>query len=308
MESLESLEPFIKLKKNEIMYKYSFLFYFIIATMLFSCKKGEEAQNPQKGNIVLESDESFKNVTEALSERYMAFYPEAKIDVEYKKEDSALIDLLENRAQVIVMSRPLSEKEQKLYEKKIGMDYQPAKFAGDAVVFVVPKNSSREYLSMQEIDKLLNSDTKDLIFDGTNASNLNFVAQMLHKKPSDLKFSVIRGNENIIKNLHQYPNKIGVISLNTISREYSKEIQTLKDQIKILSIRTQDGKAHTPDLANIRDMSYPFTRILYFLTNEGFFGVGNGFIRFSCTQLGQIVVSKQGLQPYNIYKREVQMR
>ena len=55
-------------------------------------------------------------------------------------------------------------------------------------------------------------------------------------------------------------------------------------------------------------MKYPFTRILYFLTNEGNFGLGNGFIRFSCTQVGQIVVSKEGLQPYNIFKREVQMR
>lgn len=47
---------------------------------------------------------------------------------------------------------------------------------------------------------------------------------------------------------------------------------------------------------------------LYFLTNEGHFGLGNGFIRFSCTQKGQIVVSKEGLQPYNIFKREVMMR
>ncbi|NHW22313.1 phosphate ABC transporter substrate-binding protein, partial [Escherichia coli] len=68
------------------------------------------------------------------------------------------------------------------------------------------------------------------------------------------------------------------------------------------------GKIYKPELSSIRNMEYPFSRILYFLTNEGFFGVGNGFIRFSCTQIGQIVVSKQGLQPYNIYKREVQMR
>ena len=61
-------------------------------------------------------------------------------------------------------------------------------------------------------------------------------------------------------------------------------------------------------LETIRNMKYPFTRILYFLTNEGNFGVGNGFIRFSCTQIGQIVVSNEGLQPYNIFKREVQMR
>ena len=42
--------------------------------------------------------------------------------------------------------------------------------------------------------------------------------------------------------------------------------------------------------------------------NEGNFNIANGFIRFSCTHLGQKIVQKEGLQPYNIYKREVQMR
>ena len=55
-------------------------------------------------------------------------------------------------------------------------------------------------------------------------------------------------------------------------------------------------------------MKYPFTRVLYFLTNESYYGLGNGLIRFSCQQLGQIVVEKEGLQPYYIFKREVQMR
>jgi len=48
--------------------------------------------------------------------------------------------------------------------------------------------------------------------------------------------------------------------------------------------------------------------VLYFITNEGYYGLGNGFIRFSCQQLGQIIVEKEGLQPYNIFRREVQMR
>ncbi|WKS95083.1 PstS family phosphate ABC transporter substrate-binding protein [Riemerella columbina] len=289
------------------MRKLLFLYSILTAVLLTSCKK-EEAQTPQKGKITIEADESFKNVTEALTERYMAFYPEAELQVVYKKEDSALVDLLENRAGVIVMSRKLNEKEQKRYEEKVDMPYQPANFAGDAVVFVVPANAERQNLSIKEIEEMLQSEDKNLIFDGANASNLNFVAQTLNKKPSELKFSVIRGNENIIENLHQFPNKIGVISLNTISRNFSKDVEALKEKIKILPIIAENGKAYTPDLENIRTMQYPFSRILYFLTNEGFFGVGNGFIRFSCTQIGQIVVAKQGLQPYNLYKREVQMR
>ncbi|MFC5875843.1 hypothetical protein ACFP3I_25195 [Chryseobacterium arachidis] len=40
-------------------------------------------------------------------------------------------------------------------------------------------------------------------------------------------------------------------------------------------------------------MTYPFTRVLYFLTNEGNFNIANGFIRYSCTQLGQMIVQRR---------------
>ena len=114
-------------------------------------------------------------------------------------------------------------------------------------------------------------------------------------------------DRNIIEQLNKYPDKIGVISLNTISRPFDKESESLKNSVKILKV-VEGGKSYEPDIINLQNMTYPFTRVLYFLTNEGYYGLGNGFIRFSCQQLGQIVVEKEGLQPYNIFKREVQMR
>ena len=127
-------------------------------------------------------------------------------------------------------------------------------------------------------------------------------------KPTEIKFSVLKGNESIVDQIAKYPSSIGVISYNSISNPYSKEAMALRDKIKILAIKDQKGTTHEPNVESIRNLNYPFTRILYFLTNEGNFGLANGFIRFSCTQIGQIVVSKEGLQPYNIFKREVQMK
>jgi len=133
------------------------------------------------------------------------------------------------------------------------------------------------------------------------------VAQKLNKKPGELKFSIIPGSTNVIEELNKYPNKIGVIGLNTISRPYDKDAEKLRSMIKILPVK-KDGKSFLPDADGLREMKYPFTRVLYFLTNEGSFNIANGFIRYSCTQLGQMIVEKEGLQPYNIYRREVQMR
>ena len=285
------------------------VFLVCIFTFLVSCKKTEKVlvDDPQQGEITVAADESFQSVTEALTQRYMALNPKTKINLVIKKEDLAFLDLLENKVRVIVMSRDLSEEEKSAYKDKIDMDILPAKFAVDAVVFVVSKNSVKQSLSMMEIADLLSSDNKSVIFDGTNSSNLNFVAQKLNKKPSELKFSIINGNKNIIDEINKHPEKIGVISLNTISRPYDKESQELRNSVKILPVISNQN-AVMPEIATIRDMSYPFSRVLYFLTNEAYYGLGNGWIRFSCQQLGQIVVQKEGLQPYNIFRREVQMR
>ncbi|WP_347217751.1 substrate-binding domain-containing protein [Chryseobacterium sp.] len=280
---------------------------FIISMMLAGCKKDEKTPSYNKGDLTIFTDESFQSVTEALAEGYMINYPETRIKVETKKEDLGFLDLLHGNAKVVVMSRNLTSEEIKTYEERTDLKFLPAKFAADAVVFVVPKDSPKESISMDEINTGLLSDNKEFIFDGTNSSNLNFVAEKLKKQPKDLKYSIIPGNQKIIEELGKYPDKIGVVGLNTFSRPYDKDSEKLREMVKVLPV-VDKGKSYTADFAGLRSMEYPFTRVLYFLINEGNFNIANGFIRFSCTHLGQKIVQKEGLQPYNLYKREVQMR
>lgn len=283
------------------------LLSFILIIIGCNKKKDENIPTYSKGSLTILTDESFKSVIEALAEGYMINYPETHFKVETKKEDLGFLDLLNNKAKIVVMSRSLSQEEIKAYEQKVDLKYLPARFAADAVVFVVPKNSTRTKITMDEIKAELNSEEKNLVFDGTNSSNLNFVAEKLDKQPRDLRFSIISGNQNIIEQLNKYPDKIGVIGLNTFSRPYDKASEKLRNMIKILPVES-NGNEYYPDSDGLREMKYPFTRVLYFLTSEGNFSIANGFIRYSCTQLGQMIVQKEGLQPYNLYKREVQMR
>lgn len=291
------------------MKKSNTLLLLALAMLILACgkKKDAAAGTYHSGQLTILADDSFKSVTEALADGYMINYPDTKLTVKTVKEDFALIDLLQNKATTIVMSRNLTEKENSEFERLIDMKPQPAKFAADAVLFVVPKDSERNSITVEEIQKELSSNDKNLVFDGTNSSNLNFIAEKFRKKPAELKFSIISGNRNVIEQLGKYPGKIGVIGLNTFSREYDKESEHLRNNVKILQVIDQ-GKAYYPDAQNLRSMTYPFTRVLYFLTNEGNFGIANGFIRFSCTHLGQKIVQKEGLQAYNVYKREVEMR
>lgn len=279
----------------------SFLFFVI------SCDKKKEEENYRKGEITVATDESFRNVAEALTERYVAFYPEAKINLKFENENLALTDLLNDKVRVAILSRSLTDKEKNLYQQKIGSPANPARFAADGIVFVTAKNSPRNSISVEQIKSELLSEDKNIIFDGVNSSNFNFIAQKFKLKPADIKCSVLNSNAEIINEIDKHPESIGVISYNTISRKYSKEAEEFRSKVKILPV-INNGVSYEPNRENLKKMTYPFTRVLYFLSNEGYFGIGNGLIRFSCTQIGQIVVSKEGLQPYYIYNRQVQMK
>lgn len=283
--------------------------FILVLSFLFiiSCNKKKEADNYRKGEIIVATDESFRNVAEALTERYVAFYPETKINLKFENENLALTDLLNDKVRVAILSRSLTENEKNLYQQKIGSPAKPARFAADALVFVVAKNSPRNSITVDEIKSELLSQERNLIFDGVNSSNFNFIAQKFNIKPKDVKCSVLKNNSEIIEKINNYPKSIGIISYNTISRKFSKEAEEYRSKVKILPV-VNNGISYEPNRENLKRMTYPFTRVLYFLSNEGYFGVGNGLIRFSCTQIGQIVVSKEGLQPYYIYNREVQMK
>lgn len=287
------------------------LLFLILVMFLCSCKK-KPAENLIKedyyiGHLEVFTDESFKSAVDALAMAYQIRYPEAHIDVLETKEDFGFLKLMEDKAKLIVMSHELNQYQISEYEQLLGRKYQPARFAMDGLVFVVGKNSTRDKISVEEIKNGLNNGSVKFIFDGGNTGNISFMAQKLNKKQSELKFKVLEGNEGVIDGVSKLPDVVGVISLNTISRIHNKKSMSLRNKIKILPVES-DGLFYYPTLENIRTEKYPYTRMLYFLVNERGFKLANGLVRFAGSQTGQKVIEKEGLQPYYLYKREVEMR
>ncbi|MDL1913510.1 MAG: phosphate ABC transporter substrate-binding protein [Bergeyella sp.] len=286
------------------------IFFWSICFMsFFSCfpKKKRTSGGYNEGSLAIYTDDSFRGVVEALAEAYTANYPDVRLTVKSVKEDLSFYDLISGKIKLIALSKTLSSEEIKEYERHTQLKFQKDYFAVDAVMFVVAKSSNITSLSVSEIKQKLLSNKKLFIFDGNNSSNINFMAEKIGVKPSRLSYAVINGNENLAEKLDVYPGKIGVISLNTLSRPYAEKPQKLRSKIRVLPVSV-NGKEVVPEIQNIRSMKYPYSRRVYFLVNEGGFGIASGFRRFACTQKGQMVVEKEGLQPYYLYRRRVQMK
>lgn len=284
---------------------------FFVLIFLISCKKNKIIEIPKEdyhiGTLEILSDGSFKSVVEALAGAYEIRYPDTRISVKEMKEDFGLLALMEDKAKLIVMSRELNEYQKSEYERIFGRKCKPAEFAIDGVVFVVGKNATREKITTEEIETGLKDGSQNFIFDGGNTSNISFIAQKINQKQSELKFKTLSGNDGVVKGISKFPNAVGVVSLNTISRIHNEESKALREMVKILPIEDK-GVLYYPTLENLKTLKYPYTRTLYFLINERGFKLANGLVRFSGSQVGQKVVEKEGLQPYYLYKREVKMR
>lgn len=283
-----------------------------LAAFVLSCSKENNSQTTPaedyfRGNLTVLADDAYASVGEALAEGYSIQYPEAKIAVKKTKENEAIASLLRGKAEAVIISRQLSTEEQKLYTQQAGQEYKPAIFAADAVVFITGKNSAKESLTTEEIKVMLTDPGRPLIFDGANAGNLNFVAEKLKMNPQQLQFSVLPGNRNVAENIAKYPNSVGVVSLGTFSREYDPESKALREKIKILPIVTGNRTLY-PEQKNLANLSYPFTRQIYLLSSQRGFKLAGGLMRYAGSQTGQLIVEKEGLQPYYLYKRTVQMR
>lgn len=282
------------------------IYFFFAFNFFVSCAK-DNTDNPQTGSITVEADESFENISRVLKDRYMLFYPKTKINLITKKENVALQDLLHGKARVIVMSRELTDDEKKAFKQRFKAEVEPARFAADGLVFIVSKSSTLNSISVEDVKSRLQDGKNSLIFDGVNSANTSFIAKRLNLDPNHLKYSTLASNEEIVRNIDKYPNSIGVVGYNVLSRPHNKESKIFRESVKILPVIDSKGKSVAISTQTLKNNTYPFTRVLYFLTNEAYFGLGNGFIRFSCSQPGQIIAKKQGLQPFYIIPREVKI-
>lgn len=283
-------------------------YFIIVFFVVFSCSdKKEVLDNPNFGEISIATDESHQGIVKRLVYRYTQLHPQTKINVIIEPENLALKHFFERKTRAVILSRSLKANEIEYFTKALHEDYQPAYFAADAVVFVVPKNSTLSQLSFEEIKAKMQSEDSPFIFDAVNASNLNFVSETLGVPVKRLKYKIINGNESVINEINRYKGRIGVVSYNTFSSEYDPNSIALREKIKVLPILFKD-KLVEVHKSTLRNQSYPFTRMLYYLTNERYYGLANGLIRYSCTQIGQLIVNKQGLQPFYIYDRNVRIK
>src|SRR5687768_14095909 len=104
--------------------------YFLVTPLVFLILSGCESRQqrtdidtPNSGTIHISVDESFKPVIDSQIQVFEALNSGAKIIAHYKPEAECLRDLVQDSIRMIIITRGLTEEEEKFY--KDSLDYTP---------------------------------------------------------------------------------------------------------------------------------------------------------------------------------------
>lgn len=303
--------------KNKIHLPYLLI---ILTLFLFGCN-GQQARtdldNPKSGRINISVDESFKPVIDSQIQVFEALFPQAKINAVYKPEAECLKDLSSDSTRMIIITRGLSDPEEKFY--KDSFHYVPAsdKVANDAIAVVVNNKTKDSTFTLDKIRGILSGSTGDkqiAVFDGLQeTSSIRFaIDSILKGKPLDpKKVFAVKNSQEVINYVANNQDAIGFVGVSWIgNKEDTSQLSFLKKvRIAALECRCPEKTFVKPYQANIVMKRYPLVRGLYYILKENYEGLGAGFANFLTYEKGQKIFNRAYLAParMDLYIRSATM-
>lgn len=292
---------------NQIFTQHVLLICIVMYTVS-SCNGPHErtdTDTPKKGVIHISVDESFKPVIDSQIQVFEALFPEAKVIAEYKPEAECFRDLIKDSTRMIIVTRGLTEQEEKFYNDSLKYGPTWNKVANDAVALIVNNTSKDTILSLQKIRGILDGTTGDkeiAVFDGLSAtSTVRYAIDSILKGKSfdPKKVFAAKSSQDVINYVSSNDNAIGFVGVSWIgNKDDTSQLSFLK-KVKIAAVECNcpEKTFVKPYQYNILSRRYPLVRGLYYILKENYDGLGGGFANFMEYEKGQLIFWRAYLGP-----------
>ena len=257
------------------------------------------------GTINISVDESFRPVIDSQIQVFESLHPEAKIVVHYKSEADCLRDLDVDSIRMVIVTRGLSDDEQK--QLKDTLTYVPTfgVLAYDAIAAIVNPQTPDSLFTMQDIRSLAKGTSGmpyKIVMDGKNStSTVRFIVDSLLKGDKiGANVEGAMGSEAVIDYISKNTNAVGLIGVSWIGNSDDPNQSSFLKKVNIASIECRNclkGPYVKPYQANIYTGRYPMLRPLYYILKENYDGLGSGFRNFLIYEKGQKVFKRAYLLP-----------
>ncbi len=292
------------------MKKYSvvlFIAFIAVTAFIISCNNSNNQETILKGKVAILVDESIQPIVEDVQAVFESKY-DATLTLLPKSEKEAILDLANDKAKVIVLSRRLNAEENKIFQQKKIVP-RATVFATDAIAFIKNKATNDTILALSDVLDFMKGKKnaiKGLVFDNPNSSTVRYMDSLagISEIPKEGVFS-FNTNDEVIRYVEKNPGMIGVVGMNWLSQPKPTS-QKIVDNLIVLSVKSIQGNAYVyPSQENIATKQYPLARDLFIINCQGYEGLGMGFSSFISGEIGQRIILKSGLAPIRVPSRKI---
>ena len=300
-----------KIISGKVDMKKDFAYFLLIIIFLSACQEkkiiNRPVDSPLKGTIEISADESFEPVIREQIAMYEASFPGTKINAHFKTEADCFRDFFNDSAnRMVIVTRGLSQKEERFITQKI--NYNPAwnEIASDAVALIVNKKSidtlfTLNRLQQQLLGKINRSQT--MVFDGLNkTSTIRFIEDSILKgnKFDTSVVKAVKTSDQVLDYIATHENSIGFVGINRIGNPEDEKQVAMLSKVRIAYVKC-DVCVNTPYIypsqETILNRRYPLVRGLYYALKENYTGLGSGFVSFLKYERGQLIFRRAYLGP-----------
>ncbi len=309
------IKKLMNLKIMANMMKIKFVLMGAMAYLLFACgaKKTEVKDGPATGSIQIAVDESFQRIIEAEKTAFEDNYHFAKLNLQFKPENEAIADLLNDKVRAAVVTRELTDSEKEVFTRE-KISYRSFKFAADGIALLVHPSNQDTLIGLDQLKDLLagqktswksigssRAGDVELVVDKANSSNIKFLVDLFGLKNSGLAVSAAGSNKDVIAYVKSHPNAMGIIGSNWISDGDNPTSLGFIRSVNVMSVAKESSLARSefyqPFGYNLALKKYPLRREVKIILKESYQGLGTGFVNYVSGDMGQLIVLKSGLIP-----------
>jgi phosphate transport system substrate-binding protein len=289
---------------------------FLLLGIFQACKQKAPAKiftdTKNSGSAQFASDESFAPILDQELYVFKNVNPDAKPSIIYRSENDAIKLLLDDSVRFAFLARDLTADEIKTL-KEHSLPAVAKKFAIDAITIIVNEASNDTTISVGEIKKMLNGQTKtdkSIVFDNPNSSLVRYLKEFTGEKEFKQKnIYALKSNKDVIEYVSKHPEAIGITGfdwLNDPDADYADAVK----KVKIVAVKDENSKTapneyFKPSQTTLYLKQYPLLRSLYVVNCTGREGLGTGFEYFIESERGQRIILRSGLLPVLIPHRDI---
>ena len=311
--------------KNKVTYRFvSYVFAFASLIFLSGCKdyfkNDYEDNSPTSGKLKVYYDEGLHLHVKNQAITFESQYKSAELKIFSVAESDAVQALYSDSCEVIVISRPLNEKEKAAFASK-NYTIVPSAVAKSGVALITNLNTPLKQLSFEQVvdlltkpfvclDSLSNETKLNVIFDKNNSSVLHYLMDsVLQGKPFSSNCTILNSTQESINYVAKNKNTVAFIDFAWLSDVDDSITKANKDKIKFIPVsKIKTNEYEFPNQSTFKLGTYPFTRTIYVMKKTGEFTLAKGFETFVAGPKGQTIFLKQGLLPTKQQERQVEVK